>query len=212
MRKTALALSLAGAAAFPAMAADPATIDWSKVPAKIVTLFYPGQSSFEWLNTDHKKAESDKGMKAVQRGQSCLKCHGDDEKKMGESLVKGGPLEPMPVKGKNGWRAGSQESWAGLARSRPRPPRRGARSPRAARRGRGARDGEDAHPDGGHAPLHDGPRPSRHDRRGAGRRDAHSRPPGGPAIRPRETDGAIARAWPLIPSSPSAPPLRPSPS
>ena len=103
MRKTALALSLAGAAAFPALAADPATIDWSKVPAKTVTLFYPGQSSFEWLNTDHKKAKSDKGMKAVARGQSCVKCHSDEEKTLGESLVKGGPLEPMPVKGKNGW-------------------------------------------------------------------------------------------------------------
>ena len=103
MRKTALALSFAGAAAFPALAADPATIDWSKVPAKTVTLFYPGQSSYEWLTTDHKKAESDKGLKAVQRGQSCLKCHDGDEKKMGDALVKGGPIEPTPVKGKNGW-------------------------------------------------------------------------------------------------------------
>ena len=100
MRKTALALSLAGAAAFPAMAADPAGIDWSKVPAKTVTLFYPGQSSYEWLVGDHK---GEKGGPAVKRGQSCLKCHEDEEKKMGESLVKGGKLEPTPVKGKNGW-------------------------------------------------------------------------------------------------------------
>lgn len=103
MKKTALAFGLAGLFAVPALAADPASIDWSKVPAKTVTLFYPGQSSYEWLTTDHKNADSDKGMKAVQRGQSCLKCHEDEEKKMGESLVKGGPIEPMPVKGKNGW-------------------------------------------------------------------------------------------------------------
>ena len=75
MKKTALAFSLAGLFAAPALAADPASIDWSKVPAKTVTLFYPGQSSYEWLTTDHRKADSDKGMKAVQRGQSCLKCH-----------------------------------------------------------------------------------------------------------------------------------------
>jgi hypothetical protein len=103
MKRIALACSVASLAALPAAAADPAAIDWSKVPAKTVTLFYPGQSSFEWLNTDHKKAKSDKGMKAVQRGQSCLKCHEGEEKEKGEELVKGGPLEPSPVKGKNGW-------------------------------------------------------------------------------------------------------------
>jgi cytochrome c551/c552 len=100
MRKTALAFSLAGLFAVPALAADPASIDWSKVPAKTVTLFYPGQSSYEWLVNDHK---GEKGAPAVKRGQSCVRCHEDEEKKLGESLVKGGPLEPMPVKGKNGW-------------------------------------------------------------------------------------------------------------
>jgi hypothetical protein len=37
------------ALAEPALAADLATIDWSKVPVANVTLFYPGQSSYEWL-------------------------------------------------------------------------------------------------------------------------------------------------------------------
>lgn len=100
MRKTALAFSLASLFAVPATAADLATIDWSKVPTKTVTLFYPGQSSLEWLTTDHK---GEKGGPAVKRGQSCVRCHEDEEKKLGESLVKGGPLEPSPVKGKNGW-------------------------------------------------------------------------------------------------------------
>jgi hypothetical protein len=72
MKKTALAFSLAGLFAVPALAADPASIDWSKVPAKTVTLFYPGQSSYEWLTTDHKKSEAKGEKGGGKRGQSCL--------------------------------------------------------------------------------------------------------------------------------------------
>lgn len=83
----------------PAIAADPATVDWSKVSATNVTLFYPGQASYEWLRNDHKKG---KGLKGVQSGQACVRCHEGEEKELGASLVKGGPLEPSPVKGKPG--------------------------------------------------------------------------------------------------------------
>ena len=84
----------------PAMAADPATIDWTKIPSTSVMLFYPGQSSQEWLGgNDHGKG---KGAKAAREGASCIKCHEGDERAMGERIVKGGPLEPTPVKGKNG--------------------------------------------------------------------------------------------------------------
>ena len=41
-------------AAGSVMAADPATIDWTKVPVSKLTLFYPGQSSYEWVRNDHK--------------------------------------------------------------------------------------------------------------------------------------------------------------
>ena len=83
----------------PAAAADPATIDWTKVPATTVTLFYPGQSSYEWLRSDHRKG---KGAKAVADGQACVRCHEGDEKAMGAAIVKGGALEPTPVRGKQG--------------------------------------------------------------------------------------------------------------
>jgi hypothetical protein len=87
-------------AAIPAMAADPATIDWSKIPPTGVTLFYPGQASYEWLRSnDHGKG---KGAKAVRDGGTCVKCHDGDERAMGGNIVKGGALEPTPVKGKNG--------------------------------------------------------------------------------------------------------------
>jgi hypothetical protein len=97
MKSTVLMLTTAIAAA-PALAADPATIDWSKVPEKTIALFYPGQSSYKWVSTVH----SAPGRAAVQKGQACTRCHEGSEKEMGDSLVKGGPLEPAPVKGKPG--------------------------------------------------------------------------------------------------------------
>lgn len=78
------------------MAADVATIDWAKVPATTVPLFYPGQSSYEWLRKDHP------GAQAVQADQTCVTCHKGQEKTLGTKLVKAGPLEPTPVEGKPG--------------------------------------------------------------------------------------------------------------
>ena len=99
MKKIALIMGMSALAAGSVMAANPATIDWAKVPASTVTLFYPGQSSYEWLRNDHKGG---KGAKAVQGGTTCIKCHEGEEKALGDKLVAAGPLEPMPVKGKNG--------------------------------------------------------------------------------------------------------------
>lgn len=96
-----LACSLAAFYMGGAMAADPATIDWSKIPGTQVPLFYPGQSSYEWLRSPaHERAARE-----TQRGDACTSCHDekDAEKDLGEKLVKAGPLEPMPVAGKNGF-------------------------------------------------------------------------------------------------------------
>lgn len=98
MKLKALCLAIAALSTGYAVAADPAKIDWTVVPAKTVTLFYPGQSSHEWLLSDAHK----KGAEAIQNGKTCNYCHEDEESKMGANIVKGGPLEPTPVKGKNG--------------------------------------------------------------------------------------------------------------
>jgi hypothetical protein len=83
-----------------AMAADAPTIDWSGVPVTEVTLFYPGQSSYEWLRSDAHKGAARK----VQSGAACVSCHDEPgaEKDLGEALVKANRLEPMPVAGKPG--------------------------------------------------------------------------------------------------------------
>lgn len=103
MKKSVLALSvgLAVLGLGAAMAADPANIDWSKIKVTSVPLFYPGQSSYEWLRSDAHKGAS----KEVIRGDACVSCHDEKgaEMDLGNKLVKAGPLEPMPVKGKNGY-------------------------------------------------------------------------------------------------------------
>lgn len=78
-------------------AAPPA--DWSKIPAKKVTLFYPGQSSYEWLTgTEHKKGAN----KNVAKGEACISCHEDEEADIGGKIVSGKRLEPVKLDGKNG--------------------------------------------------------------------------------------------------------------
>lgn len=99
-------LSLLGCAIFSlsigsALAADPAKIDWSTVPVNNVGLFYPGQSSYEWLRSEAHKGAASK----VEAGRSCVSCHDekDEERDLGANLVKANRLEPTPVAGKNGY-------------------------------------------------------------------------------------------------------------
>jgi len=92
----ALALGLIGGLSLPALAAPPA--DWSQVPAKTVKLFYPGQSSYQWLrSSEHKRAD-----KKVKAGDSCVSCHEGEEAEIGQKIVSGKRLEPHPVPGKQG--------------------------------------------------------------------------------------------------------------
>ena len=74
-------------------------IDWSKVKEKQVTLFYPGQASWEWVLTksDHG------GAKNFRKGKDCRECHQDEEQDMGNLLVSGKKLEADPIEGKRGF-------------------------------------------------------------------------------------------------------------
>lgn len=89
-----IAAALFAGTSLAAYGAAPA--DWSKVPVTTIKLFYPGQSSYEWLlSKDHKRAD-----KKVAEGDSCISCHEAEEQEIGELIVSGERLEPMPVKGK----------------------------------------------------------------------------------------------------------------
>ena len=108
--KTAALMGVAALMAGPALAADPATIDWSKIPAKTFTLFYPGQSTYDWLlSPDHKRATS-----RSRRARRACPATRATRRIIGNKLVKAGPLEPTPIAGKNG----ASISGAGGARRR----------------------------------------------------------------------------------------------
>ncbi len=100
MKPLSFAIATMAFAAQAAIAADPATINWSAIPVTQVGLFYPGQSSYEWLRSSAHKG----GATKVKAGNSCVSCHDekDAEKDMGDVLVKANRLEPTPVPGKPG--------------------------------------------------------------------------------------------------------------
>ncbi|MCC2112412.1 MAG: cytochrome C552, partial [Hyphomicrobiales bacterium] len=74
-----------------------AAIDWSAIDAKAVTLFYPGQTSFEWVQTgkDHGGARA-----FTKGGDRCSTCHAKEVKDMGAKLVSGEKAEETPIPGK----------------------------------------------------------------------------------------------------------------
>jgi hypothetical protein len=93
----AVMLAVAAGLAGQALAADPRSIDWSKVPAKSLTLFYPGESTYDRLiSPDHP------GARMVAQGRACLSCHEGGEKDIGDKAVKGDNFEATPIPGKNG--------------------------------------------------------------------------------------------------------------
>jgi len=100
MKTSRLLPAAMGAAALfagPLQAADPATLDWKGVPANTITLFWPAQSTYQWLrSTDHP------GAALVNTAGACVTCHKGQEEKLGNKLVKANKLEPTPVEGKNG--------------------------------------------------------------------------------------------------------------
>lgn len=89
-----------GAAAFalglaPAMAL--AAPDWSKVSEVETTLFYPGQTSMEWVltGTDHGGARS-----FGKKGDACKECHAGEQADMGAKMVSGKKAEKQVIPGK----------------------------------------------------------------------------------------------------------------
>ena len=67
---TRVLLGIGAVVSAPALAADPAAIDWKSVPTKTLTLFYPAQSTFQWL-----RGSGHPGAQVVGTGGACLTCH-----------------------------------------------------------------------------------------------------------------------------------------
>jgi hypothetical protein len=103
MKKIALAVM----GAFVAGGATAGAPDWDKVTERKVKLFYPGQSSLEWVMN---KADHSAVPDIVDKKRPCAKCHEGDANEIGEKIAAGKPvgqsksvLEPKPIAGKAGW-------------------------------------------------------------------------------------------------------------
>jgi len=74
-------------------------IDWSDVPGREITLFYPGETSMEWVMTgkDHGGARP-----LLKGGDRCTTCHDKETADMGKKLVSGEKAESTPIPGKRG--------------------------------------------------------------------------------------------------------------
>ncbi len=96
------AAPVAAAAAPVATAAAPATggpsvdVDWSKSGERLVTLFYPGQTSMEWTLVGKYHG----GARPFQAGDRCTTCHDKETADMGKKMVSGDKAETTPIPGK----------------------------------------------------------------------------------------------------------------
>ncbi len=104
MKRKAIAAAVIGILCSGAALAAP---DWGKVPARKVTLFYPGAAGLEWvLNKADHSAVPD----ILDKKRACAKCHEGDAAEIGDKIVAGKPvgssktvLEPNPAKAKAGY-------------------------------------------------------------------------------------------------------------
>ncbi len=74
-------------------------VDWGAVPVADVTLFYPGQASFEWVQNGRTHG----GARPLTKGgDACSTCHANELETIGNKIVAGGEVEPTPIPGKRG--------------------------------------------------------------------------------------------------------------
>ncbi len=74
-------------------------VNWKNASRRDITIFYPGQTSIEWVlnGRDHGGARPfDKG------GDRCVTCHDNETAEMGEKMVTGEKAETTPIPGKRG--------------------------------------------------------------------------------------------------------------
>jgi nitrate/TMAO reductase-like tetraheme cytochrome c subunit len=87
----------AGGASESAGSSAGGAIDWSGIQSKTVTLFYPGQASFEWVQNGRDHG----GARAFRKaGDRCAECHAKEVKDMGAKIVSGEKAEATPIPNK----------------------------------------------------------------------------------------------------------------
>ncbi|MCP4332993.1 MAG: cytochrome C552 [Gammaproteobacteria bacterium] len=79
-------------------AASGGNVDWSSIEAREVVLFFPGQTSMEWV----MKGSDHGGKRAFVKGDRCFECHEDEEVDIGDLIVIGEKAEETPIPDKRG--------------------------------------------------------------------------------------------------------------
>ncbi len=68
----------------PSAGGSAISVDWNKAPERLINIFYPGQSSMEWvLGKNHS------GKRAFKSGDRCFECHDEETTDMGELIASG---------------------------------------------------------------------------------------------------------------------------
>ena len=77
-----------------------ANVDWNAVAGTDMTLFYPGQASFEWVQNGKQHG----GARPLTKGgDACTTCHAKELTTIGNKIVAGTEnTEPTPIPGKRG--------------------------------------------------------------------------------------------------------------
>jgi hypothetical protein len=77
--------------------ASVSSINWATIPARNVTVFYPGQASMEWiLGREHG------GKRSFTKGDRCIDCHEEEAADVGQKIVSGEKLEDQLIPNKRG--------------------------------------------------------------------------------------------------------------
>ena len=74
-------------------------VDWSKAGTKEITIFYPGQTSIEWIMNGKYHGGARPFIKG---GDRCTTCHDRETADMGAKMVSGEVAEETPIPGKRG--------------------------------------------------------------------------------------------------------------
>ncbi|MCP3670390.1 MAG: cytochrome C552 [Gammaproteobacteria bacterium] len=88
-----------GSTAAPEASSEGSGVNWGPVPEREIVIFYPGQTSIEWVlnGKDHGGARP-----ILKGGDRCTTCHDKETADMGKKMVTGEKAEPTPMPDKRG--------------------------------------------------------------------------------------------------------------
>lgn len=87
-------LSLLGVVSLPV-----AAVDWSTAKSADIAVFFPGETSLEWM---YSKRSHNGAARYKKRKKTCVDCHQGDEASYGPLIVKGKDTESAPLGGRRG--------------------------------------------------------------------------------------------------------------